>query len=59
LPSIGVVVLALGFLLGDVVLAGAGIVVGAIGIASVVLLGGIAVKFAKGLFQAASVSAPG
>ena len=50
LPSIGVVVLALGFLLGDVVLAGAGIVVGAIGVVSVVFLGSIAVKFVKGLF---------
>lgn len=50
LPSLGVVVLALGFLLGDVVLAGAGVVVGAIGVVSVILLGSIAVKFVKGLF---------
>jgi hypothetical protein len=50
LPSIGVVVLALGFLLGDVVLAGAGILVGAIGVVSVIFLGSIAVKFVKGLF---------
>jgi hypothetical protein len=50
LPSIGVVVLALGYLLTDVVLTTVGAVVGLAGVASVVFLGSIAVKFFKGLF---------
>ncbi len=50
LPSIGVVVLALGFLLTDVVLAAAGLLVGALGVASVIFLGNVAVKAVKGLF---------
>jgi hypothetical protein len=44
LPSIGVVVLALGYLMGDVALALAGIVVGAIGVVSVIVLGSLAVN---------------
>jgi hypothetical protein len=50
LPSIGVVLLALGYLLTDVVLAGAGTVIGAGGVFTVIFLGSIAVKFFKGLF---------
>ncbi|HUA73701.1 MAG TPA: exopolysaccharide biosynthesis protein [Solirubrobacteraceae bacterium] len=50
LPSIGVVVLALGYLLTDVALAAAGALIGLLGVASVIFLGSIAVKFFKGLF---------
>jgi hypothetical protein len=50
LPSIGVVVLALGFLLSDALLATAGLVIGALGVASVIFLGSVAVKGVKGLF---------
>jgi hypothetical protein len=49
LPSIGVVVVALGYLLTDVVLTAAGAVIGALGVFSVIFLGSIAVKFFKGL----------
>jgi hypothetical protein len=49
LPSIGVVVLALGYLLADVVLAGAGLLIGALGVASVIFLGSIAVKAFKSI----------
>ncbi len=44
LPSIGVVVLALGYLMADVLLASLGVVVGALGVVSVVVLGSVAVK---------------
>jgi hypothetical protein len=50
LPSIGVVVLALGYLLTDVLLAAAGALIGLIGVASVIFLGSIAVKFFKSIF---------
>jgi hypothetical protein len=50
LPSIGVVVLALGYLLRDALLALAGLLVGAAGVASVIFLGSIAVNAVKGLF---------
>jgi hypothetical protein len=50
LPSLGVVVLALGYLLADVLLAAVGIVIGALGVASVIFLGSVAVKAVKGLF---------
>ncbi len=50
LPSIGVVLLALGYLLTDVALAGAGALVGAGGVFTVIFLGSVAVKFFKGLF---------
>jgi hypothetical protein len=50
LPSVGVVVLALGYLLADVVLAGAGLAIGALGVASVIFLGSIAVKAFKSIF---------
>ena len=50
LPSIGVVVLALGYLLTDVALTAAGAAIGAAGVFSVIFLGSIAVKFFKGLF---------
>jgi hypothetical protein len=49
LPSLGVVILALGYLLTDIVLAVAGIVVGAAGVVSVIFLGSVAVKAFKGL----------
>jgi hypothetical protein len=42
LPSIGVVVLALGFLLTDVVLVAVGIALGALGVAAVLVLGSLA-----------------
>ncbi|HXP29072.1 MAG TPA: exopolysaccharide biosynthesis protein [Solirubrobacteraceae bacterium] len=50
LPSIGVVVLALGYLLTDLVLSAIGIVIGALGVVSVIFLGSIAVKFAGEIF---------
>jgi hypothetical protein len=50
LPSLGVVVLALGYLLADVVLASVGAVIGLAGVASVVFLGSIAVKAVKSVF---------
>jgi hypothetical protein len=50
LPSLGVVVLALGYLLTDVVLASVGAVIGVLGVASVIFLGNVAVKAVKGLF---------
>jgi hypothetical protein len=50
LPSIGVVVLALGYLLTDVALAALGALIGVLGIASVVFLGSFAVKLVKGIF---------
>jgi hypothetical protein len=45
LPSLGVVVLSLGVLLGDVVVAVAGIVIGAVGVALVIALGSAVVHF--------------
>lgn len=50
LPSLGVVVLALGYLLADIALASAGLVIGALGVASVIFLGSIAVKAFKSIF---------
>ncbi len=50
LPSIGVVVLALGYLLTDVVLAAIGAAIGLLGVASVVFLGSVAVRLVKSVF---------
>jgi hypothetical protein len=50
LPAIGVVALALGFLMKDVVVATAGLVVGVVGIATVVFLGNLAVKGVRSIF---------
>jgi hypothetical protein len=50
LPSIGVVVLALGYLLTDIVLAAAGLAIGALGLLSVIFLGNIAVKAVESIF---------
>jgi len=50
LPSIGIVVLALGYLLTDVVLTVAGAAIGTLGVFSVIFLGSVAVKFFNGLF---------
>jgi hypothetical protein len=50
LPSIGVVVLALGVLLTDAVLAAAGLVVGALGIVAVVGLGNLVLTGLRELF---------
>ncbi|HEX3434440.1 MAG TPA: exopolysaccharide biosynthesis protein [Solirubrobacteraceae bacterium] len=50
LPSLGVVVLALGYLLADVLLAAVGLVIGALGVFSVIFLGSIAVKAVKSIF---------
>ena len=50
LPSIGAVVLALGYLLTDIVLASAGLMIGALGVASVIFLGSIAVNAFKSVF---------
>jgi hypothetical protein len=50
LPSIGVVVLALGYLLADFLLACIGAVIGVLGVFSVIFLGSIAVKAVKGIF---------
>ncbi|MHB8234681.1 MAG: exopolysaccharide biosynthesis protein [Solirubrobacteraceae bacterium] len=49
LPSLGVVVLALGYLLADVLLAAVGLVIGALGVVSVIFLGSIAVKAVKSI----------
>jgi hypothetical protein len=49
LPSMGVVLLALGFLMLDAALAAAGLAVGALGVASIVALGELAVKALGGL----------
>ncbi|HEX4482754.1 MAG TPA: exopolysaccharide biosynthesis protein [Solirubrobacteraceae bacterium] len=50
LPSLGVVVLALGYLLTDFVLTALGAAIGALGVFSVIFLGSIAVKFVKSIF---------
>jgi hypothetical protein len=50
LPSLGVVVLALGYLLADVLLAAVGLAIGALGVFSVIFLGSIAVKAVKSIF---------
>jgi hypothetical protein len=50
LPSLGAVVLALGYLLADVVLASVGAVIGLLGVASVIFLGSIAVKAVNSIF---------
>jgi hypothetical protein len=50
LPSVGVVVLALGYLLADILLASVGLVIGALGVVSVIFLGSIAVKAVKSIF---------
>jgi hypothetical protein len=50
LPSLGVVVLSLGVLMEDAVLAGAGIVIGALGAVAVIGLGSVVVKALRNLF---------
>ena len=50
LPSIGVVVLALGVLLTDIALAAVGLVIGAAGVVTVITLGSVVVKGAGDLF---------
>jgi len=50
LPSIGLVVLALGYLMTDVAISAAGAAIGVLGVASVIFLGSIAVKFFKSIF---------
>ncbi|HEV7530014.1 MAG TPA: exopolysaccharide biosynthesis protein [Solirubrobacteraceae bacterium] len=50
LPSLGVVVLALGYLLADVLLVLAGAAIGALGVVSFIFLGSIAVKAVKSIF---------
>jgi hypothetical protein len=50
LPSIGLVVLALGYLMTDIAVVAAGAVIGLLGVASVIFLGSIAVKFFKSIF---------
>ena len=50
LPSLGVVVLSLGVLLEDFVLACAGLVIGALGVATVIGLGGLVVRSLHHLF---------
>ena len=47
LPSLGVVVLGLGVLMRDVVLALIGAAIGAVGVATVFALGSVAVKVAE------------
>ena len=49
LPSVGVVVLALGYLLTDIALTAVGLVIGAAGIVTVVFLGSVAVNAVKSL----------
>jgi hypothetical protein len=50
LPSIGLVVLALGYLMTDIALSAAGAAIGVLGVTAVIFLGSIAVKFFKGIF---------
>jgi hypothetical protein len=50
LPSLGVVVLALGYLLTDIALASAGLTIGALGVISVIFLGNIVVKAVESIF---------
>jgi hypothetical protein len=50
LPSIGLVVLALGYLMTDIVVVAVGASIGVLGVASVIFLGSIAVKFFKSIF---------
>lgn len=50
LPSLGVVVLALGYLLTDVLLAAVGAFIGLLGVASVIFLGNVAVRLVKNVF---------
>jgi hypothetical protein len=50
LPSIGLVVLALGYLMTDIAVVAVGAVIGVAGVASVIFLGSIAVKFFKSIF---------
>jgi hypothetical protein len=50
LPSIGLVVLALGYLMTDLLVVAIGASIGVIGVASVIFLGSIAVKFFKSIF---------
>jgi hypothetical protein len=50
LPSLGVVVLSLGFLLEDALLAGVGVLIGALGAVVVIGLGSLVVKWAGQLF---------
>ena len=51
LPSLGVVVLALGVLLEDFVLAAVGLAIGAVGVVAETLLGSVVVKAVKSLFS--------
>ena len=50
MPSIGLVVLALGYLMTDIAVVAVGALIGVIGVASVIFLGSIAVKFFKSIF---------
>jgi hypothetical protein len=50
LPSLGVVVLSLGVLLEDSVLAGVGLAIGALGVVAVIGLGSLVVKLTKQIF---------
>lgn len=50
LPSLGAVVLALGYLLTDAILAAVGAFVGLLGVASVIFLGSVAVRLVKSIF---------
>ncbi len=50
LPSIGLVVLALGYLMTDIAVVAVGVSIGVLGVASVIFLGSIAVKFFKSIF---------
>jgi hypothetical protein len=50
LPSLGAVVIALGYLLTDVALSAAGVAIGALGVVSVIFLGSVAVKLVKSVF---------
>lgn len=50
LPSLGVVVLALGYLLTDAILAAVGTFIGLLGVASVIFLGSVAVRLVKSVF---------
>lgn len=50
LPALGVVIMSLGVLLADFVLVATGTVIGALGVAAVIGLGGLVVRLVRDLF---------
>ncbi|MFZ1821928.1 MAG: hypothetical protein WAU72_09075, partial [Acidimicrobiia bacterium] len=50
LPSIGVIVIALGIILGDILFVIVGMIIGTSGVAVTYFIGEIVINFIKGLF---------